>query len=272
MADIWIGLDLGQLTDFTAAAVLRRTLAIDPATGRVERRATGHPYYRFDALAIRRYPLGTPYTAIVQHITGQLERPELAPRPRLVIDGTGVGVAVVEMFRTALKKLPLVECHAITITAGRSWSVTGRHSWNVAKIEIVASVREALEARRLKVPPQLDHADTLKRELLDFRVRITAAANETFSAREGQHDDLVLAVALPLWLANQRFGCAEMRTLDGSPLTDRELAAITVERAEIEQTEREALAAEASAARELRERSRWDDDDDPAWDQFVRWD
>jgi hypothetical protein len=272
MADVWIGLDLGQLTDFSAAAVLRRTLAIDPVTGRVERRRTGHPHFRFDAMAIRRYPLGTPYVSIVAHIVDQLQRPELAPRPRLVVDSTGVGIAVMEMFRDALRPLPAVECHALTITSGRSWSCTGRHAWNVSKIELVAAAREALEARRLKVPPGLDHADTLKRELLDFRVKITTSANETFSAREGQHDDIVLCVALPIWLASQKFGCAEFRTLDGEPLTERELSAISSERAEIEQAEREALAAEAAATRREREQAQWESDDPAIWDQFVTWD
>src|SRR5262249_55869194 len=67
--------------------------------------------------------------------------------------------------------------------------------------ELVAAVRAALESRTLKVANGVQHADVLKRELLDFRVRVTAAANETFSAREGTHDDLVLAVALPVWLS-----------------------------------------------------------------------
>jgi hypothetical protein len=34
----------------------------------------------------------------------------------------------------------------------------------------------------------------------NFKAKITASANETFEAwREGQHDDLVLAVALAVW-------------------------------------------------------------------------
>jgi hypothetical protein len=43
-------------------------------------------------------------------------------------------------------------------------------------------------------------AATLVRELQNFQVKITAAANETFGVwRDGQHDDLVLAVALASW-------------------------------------------------------------------------
>jgi hypothetical protein len=38
----------------------------------------------------------------------------------------------------------------------------------------------------------------------DFQVKITAAANEVFGVwREGQHDDLVLAVAIAAWLAER---------------------------------------------------------------------
>ena len=33
----------------------------------------------------------------------------------------------------------------------------------------------------------------------NFAVKITASANATFSHRDGEHDDLVLATALVLW-------------------------------------------------------------------------
>jgi hypothetical protein len=43
--------------------------------------------------------------------------------------------------------------------------------------------------------------ELLIKEFLAFRVKITAAANETFEAwRERDHDDMVLAVALACWL------------------------------------------------------------------------
>jgi hypothetical protein len=41
-------------------------------------------------------------------------------------------------------------------------------------------------------------------ELRAFKVKITAAANETFESwRERDHDDLVLAVALACWLGQR---------------------------------------------------------------------
>ncbi len=48
---------------------------------------------------------------------------------------------------------------------------------------------------------------TLVEELANFRVKITLAANEVFRAwREGEHDDLVLAVVLACWRAGVLVG------------------------------------------------------------------
>src|SRR5262249_10354645 len=100
--DTFIGIDLGQLTDFTAATVVCRSLAIDGA-GSPERTARADFCYKFDVVGIRRYQLGTSYAAIVAHVVQRLERPELQ-RARLAVDATGVGVGVLEMFRGALRR------------------------------------------------------------------------------------------------------------------------------------------------------------------------
>ncbi len=75
---------------------------------------------------------------------------------------------------------------------------------NVPKKELVSTLQVLLQARRLRVAPALPEAQTLVRELLNFQVKITPAANETFGAwREGQHDDLVLAMAIAAWQAER---------------------------------------------------------------------
>jgi len=46
----------------------------------------------------------------------------------------------------------------------------------------------------------------LKKEMMDMRVKATPAGNEQFGAwREGEHDDLVFAVALACWGAKKRY-------------------------------------------------------------------
>jgi hypothetical protein len=266
MADLWVGIDLGKLTDYTAAAVIQRSLSITP-NGFPERTSLRFPLYRFNVLALRRYALGTPYTGIVSHIVEQVRRPLFSSLTRLVIDGTGVGGAVVEMFRTPLSGLGHVEAHSITITGGRSWSKVARYDWHVAKVETVGAIREALESRRLKVPPSLEYAQVLKRELLDFRVKLTAAANETFNARQGSHDDLVLALALPIWLANHRQ--TEMGVYDDRRgLTPAEKAAFAAEEWAIDQYGLDEFERErkASLARRLEaDRAAQLDPDDERW-------
>jgi hypothetical protein len=228
--------------------------------------------YRYDILALKRFPLGTPYAAIVEHVSEVMLRPELGTYPKLVIDATGVGRPIEEQFRTALAPHPRVEVHAATITAGRGHSIVRARAYHVAKIELIAAVREALELRRLKIVrfpdgSSIEFADVLKRELLNFRVRITASANETFAAREGQHDDLVLSVALVAWLAGQRW--MEMVLDDEAqvPLRSKETAALREERdmlASLESADRKAIALEQAATKRQRI-SDWMDIDNPAW-------
>jgi hypothetical protein len=61
------------------------------------------------------------------------------------------------------------------------------------------------QGRRLAIARELPEAAVLAKELLAFKVKITAAGNETFESwRERDKDDLVLAVALACWWAERR--------------------------------------------------------------------
>jgi hypothetical protein len=264
VADTLFGLDLGQLSDFSAIAVVKRSLAIDE-NGLPITTALGYRESQFDVLALRRYPLRTPYTDIVMHVVAQVSRRELGPFPRLVLDATGCGRPVADMFRAALDPAD-VEIHAVTITGGRDWERRG-WEWRVAKVELVGALRAALESRRIKVARGVANADALKRDLLDFRVKLTAAANETYAANEGTHDDLVTALALPIWLARQP--AFEMST-DGN-LEPREIAALTAERRERERADLHAIeranADDQAQFERLRDRDRIAQDriDDDRW-------
>ncbi len=70
---------------------------------------------------------------------------------------------------------------------------------------LVSIVQVALQTDKLKVASALAEAQTLVRELQNFQVKITDAANDTYGAwREGTHDDLVLAVAMALYAGKKR--------------------------------------------------------------------
>jgi hypothetical protein len=184
------GLDLGQVSDFSALA-------------RVELTPCPHPFLKGQQAwthwvrVLRRWPIGTLYPAIV----GDVAADQAGRGDPIAVDQTGVGRAVVDMFRATAVGARIVP---VTITAGQH-AVQEDGCWRVPKKELVGVLQALMQQRRIKVTCQVPDADVLKKELQNFRVKVTAAANETFGAwREGQHDDLVLALALACWLGERR--------------------------------------------------------------------
>jgi hypothetical protein len=122
--------------------------------------------------------------------------------PVVVVDETGVGKAVVEMILEALRRAGVEGglC-GVTITAGSAVSLAAPARWRVAKKELASVLVRLFQSRRLEIAEVPERA-TLVREAQEFTVRITPAGNETFESwREGEHDDLVLALALACWAA-----------------------------------------------------------------------
>jgi hypothetical protein len=117
----------------------------------------------------------------------------------LTVDATGVGPPVVDMFRAAG-----LDPIAVTITGGHAASLVARRRWNVPKRDLIAVVQILLQSGRLRFAARLPEAAVLRRELANFRVRITESANDTYAAwRENEHDDTVLALALACWTAER---------------------------------------------------------------------
>src|SRR5262249_39920653 len=154
----------------------------------------GRPVYSVRHL--ERWELGTPYTQIVKDVAKRVERPPLRDSV-LVVDHTGVGTAVVDMFVEV--NLP-VRLRPALITAGHNVTPGERGGAHVPKLELASTLQALLQARRLQIVQSLREAALLAQELATFRVKVTTAGNETFEAwRERDHDDIVLAVALAAW-------------------------------------------------------------------------
>jgi hypothetical protein len=77
----------------------------------------------------------------------------------------------------------------------------------VPQRDLVGVLTVAFQSSRLKIAQALPLANVLAKELSDFKVKTDAwAAHDTYGAwREGQHDDLVLSVALACWTAERWF-------------------------------------------------------------------
>lgn len=200
----YFGVDLAQAEDYTTVALLDREPILDDE-GRPVRDGQQRALYRYYCDGLERYERNLSYPALVERIgaTVRLEAVQARGRPKIAVDSTGVGRAATDELIAA--KLPAA-ITPVTITAGMGviperWNKTGPMGYKVAKTHLIGALLVALETERLKFAPGLRLVPALEAELRDFRVKITAAANQTYGAKSGQHDDLVIAVALACWLA-----------------------------------------------------------------------
>jgi hypothetical protein len=200
-----VGVDVGQVRDFTAVAVnevyhghqkvmQQARFQAEPSEARRQRLSRHH--IRF----LERLPLSTPYPDMIRRVGEIMDRlPPMERPPALVVDQTGVGRPVLDMMREQRLRPIGVSITAGVHETGDRWDDKG-----VPKRVLASTLGVAMDAGRLIVSPKLLEADALKRELAAFRVKKLSTGNQTFEAwREGEHDDLVLAVAMAVWGAER---------------------------------------------------------------------
>lgn len=187
-----LAVDLGQSTDPTAICVLCHRYVT--YTHRIPRYPVPAPSEHFDVVHLQRLPLGLSYVEQVADVRRLLARPPLNAGCGLVIDATGVGRAVADLFNT-LGMDPL----QVTITAGTEQTLVGRNRWHVPKGVLISTLDARLHTGALRFAAELEEAAAMREELRDFRRKVSTAGRYTFEARVGKHDDLVLAVAIGLW-------------------------------------------------------------------------
>ena len=185
-----LGLDLGKSQDYTALSALEMIDNHEEAKD-----ATYHCWY------LERFKLGTSYPDQVARVRELCKRePLLTNKPWLAVDQTGVGAVVVDLFRRAHLNAIM---RPILIHGGAATTDEGG-VYHVPKRELVGVVQVALQTGRLKIAADLPETAILTQELQNFQVEISDSGRDTYEARVGAHDDLVLSVAMALWLAQKR--------------------------------------------------------------------
>lgn len=176
----FVGLDLGQKRDPTAMAVVEQNES---------------------ALGLRhleRIALGTSYPEVVYRVGKLMRSRQLAGADgrHLVVDGTGVGPAVVDFLRMEDLRAQL---WPVTITGGKRERRAGGY-YRVPKRDLVVGLQVLMQQSGLQIAQGMKEGATLVREMSEMRVKVSGSRNEQFGAwRNGEHDDLVLAVALACW-------------------------------------------------------------------------
>lgn len=188
--DRWIvSVDLGQANDYTAVAAIQAyEMREDPVLPIL---------HRYDVRHLQRFPLGLSYVDMVRDIGRLLQRPPFTRDTELIVDNTGVGRAVSDIFNAeGLKPV------CVTITAGTGeGEMHGTRRYNVSKGYIVSLLDAKLHTGELRFAGDLTEMPVMQSELKDFKRRVSESGHTSFEARGGKHDDMVLAVGIGLWRA-----------------------------------------------------------------------
>jgi hypothetical protein len=114
----------------------------------------------------------------------------------LIVDATGVGRPVVDLIRREG-----MDCRLwpVTITSGSEQRSEGENYW-APKRDLIAGLQVLLSTGELEIAAGMEWGEALVEEMAAMRVRVSERAREQYgAARDGEHDDLVLAVALACW-------------------------------------------------------------------------
>jgi hypothetical protein len=178
MSRFHVGLDLGQASDYTAIAVVE-VAGDDLHVRHLER-------FRH-----------TLYPDVADRVEALLESPQLKGKAELVIDTTGVGPAVTDIFSKRGRSFKAVKIH------GGDAETREEGTYRVPKRNLVSALQVALQTGTLKIASSLELAELLREELLNFRIKISiASGHDSYEHwREGDHDDVVLATAMAVWSA-----------------------------------------------------------------------
>jgi Terminase RNaseH-like domain len=216
-----VGVDLGQAADFTAIAVLEKTI-VPPETAMFSP-VGEHPGNRlvegsvvYDLVYLKRPKLGTPYDTIAKRVADlvcKLE-PEGAfgelGQVTLSVDGTGVGRGVVDMVDSEFQRrgatskgTPRVDFRRVSVTGSQTTlkrPTRANGYWSIPKKDLVFPAVAAFQQGKIRIGKVKDR-DALVNELKNYR-RTTniATGNMAFEPwRESQHDDLLFSLCLALW-------------------------------------------------------------------------
>lgn len=180
-----LGLDLGQQNDYSVLSVFNVKLS-----------DSNRPAYELPYLT--RFNLKTSYVDIVDEVISIIDRYNLSLNYTLIVDYTGVGRPVVDLFRQ--KHLNPV---ALSITGGARTNWVTRVEVNVPKKDIVTYLQLVLQTERLTIAHDLPLLRTLTQEFLSFQLKIrdnSMSVTSSYGGAYGINDDIVMSMGIAVWL------------------------------------------------------------------------
>lgn len=207
------GLDLGQAVDWTALVGISR---------RKYRHGFQGPHdpswSMFGVARVKRVS----YPEMCRKLLANLQA------EMLVVDFTGVGRPVVDILREEARRIEW-SGRIVPVSIVGSNAKMERHTeargyyWTVPKVDIVTSINVAQQKHGLRIPDK-GEGKLILEEMDAFQMRKQPGkVSDQFSARQGAHDDLLLALGLACWWMT-RFGNRELSVFLGPDAADMERA------------------------------------------------
>ena len=198
----FISADLAQVNDYTAITIIERIITKERRYSNFLGDYTTETERAYHLRHIERPERGTTYPKIVDRLKELVESEQLRDKEKaVVIDLTGVGRPVWDLMRNNGFDGKM---NGIQITGGKDVT-SERRIYNVPKRDLITALQVAFQNGQLKIARNLPEAETLIKELTNFKVKISVSGHDTYEAwREGIHDDIVLSAAMGVWLAGAR--------------------------------------------------------------------
>jgi predicted RNase H-like nuclease len=214
MNEYVVSVDIAKKRDYTAIMIVKdQAEIIDGAPALRQPDRTAH---RFDVVHIDKFQ-GLTYPAIAKTIESLMSHTNMRNNSDLLVDGTGVGEAIVDLLRERmLNPLPIVftggtqEREVYSEMGTVFQSTTGKLAGariikeiHVPKENLVSAGRIIIQQRRLRVAQGLRWAPEFEKQLLGFRGKVNEKRVKYEAETENLHDDLVVCYLMAAWWLNR---------------------------------------------------------------------
>lgn len=201
-----VGVDLGSLQDHSAIAVVQQQAhtgdsaprdQFSVALGWQEPPAEITHYY---VRSLEQLSLGTAYSSIARRVTlicSRIYNRDSRGAIYVVVDATGVGRPVLEQIREIM--IPQAHVCGVTLTASALKKTSTLYSNEVScgKAYLARRLQIIIQQNRLHWHKNDPLATVLRKEFMDYQIRVTKSENDQYGAfTAGAHDDIITAVGL----------------------------------------------------------------------------
>lgn len=221
MKEYAVLVDIARKRDFTGIMVMKDFPEVVPEIKAI---GTGPRVIHFyDIVHIEKFQ-GLRYQEIADRVAAVTDHSDLRNNSDLLVDGTGIGDAAVELMRgKSLYPLPIIftasgQAREVYSDMGSVFGESGRlnaarviKEIHVPKADLVAAGTLLLQQRRLRVAPGR-WADEFRKQLENFRGKVNEKTGRTkYEAdTEAIHDDLVVCYLMGAWWFTNRKGKNEI--------------------------------------------------------------